>query len=64
MQYVPMKKGPKTSKHATGARVLTNDEYTKRIFEREEKESRKAEREQKRRKEKKPLNRKLFVDAY
>ena len=46
IQYVPMKKGPKTSKHATGARVLISDEYTKRIFEQEEKkekEARKAE---------------------
>ena len=41
-----MKKGPKTSNHASGARVLISDEYTKRIFEQEEKkekEARKAE---------------------
>ena len=55
IQYVPVKKAPKTSKCATGARVLTSDECAKRIFEqeekkrkeKEEKEARKAEREQK-----------------
>jgi len=55
IQYVPVKKIPKASKRATGARVLTSDECAKSIFEKdekkrkekEEKEARKVEREQK-----------------
>ena len=37
IQYVPVKKTHKASKRATGARVLTNDECSKCIFEQEEK---------------------------
>ena len=56
IQYVPTKKKVDTGKRATGARVLTSDECTKIILEKEEKkrkeqaekEARKVERELKR----------------
>ena len=44
IQYVPVKKAPKTSKRATGARVLTSDECAKRIFEQEEKKRERRKR--------------------
>ena len=62
IQYVPVKKVQKASKHATGARVLTSDECAKSIFEQDEKKRKKKKQgrlnKSKKMNKKKLLNRK------